>query len=166
MADEARLRRMRHLIDQLESPDAFERREAIEALALATQERHGFAWRGDGDDRAESVKRWRQWIAREEARQKTARMQAALQKLASGQGDAKTVGELLAAIPGSDKSGLPVEMAAFVSAAAAAAQEKRSGRHAACAVCEKRPATVRITHKDSVGAWTMTAACEVCQKRV
>src|SRR5688572_24768805 len=81
---EVKLETLKRLIDTLESEDAFERRQAIENLALLTQQRLDFAWRGNSDERAASIRRWRRWLSREEKRRKGGDLKATLDVLASG----------------------------------------------------------------------------------
>ena len=59
------LERLNRYVSGLESGDAFERRDAIESLALHTQERLGFRWCGDDAQRDRAVRRWRRWLRRE-----------------------------------------------------------------------------------------------------
>jgi hypothetical protein len=171
MSDETRFLRIKQLIEELESADAFERREAIEMLALLTQARHGFDWRGAPEDRATAVRRWRKWMTRELAKRKAERVQAALQKLAAGEASDETIGELFG-LEGASKEAIVAHVAAQMAGQAApsakAGPRKKPVRaqHPVCEICERRPATVRITRKTESGAWIHREACEVCWRSI
>lgn len=170
MSDETRFLRIKQLIEELESADAFERREAIEMLAVLTQARHGFDWRGAPEDRAAAVRRWRKWMTRELAKRKAERVQAALQKLAAGEASDETIGELFG-LEGASKEAIVAHVAAQMAGQAAPSakagpRRKPRAQHPVCEICERRPATVRITRKTESGAWIHREACEVCWRSI
>lgn len=164
MSDEAELRRIRGLIDGLESDDAFERLRAIEALALLTQQRLDFAWRGPPEERSAAVRRWRRWFDRELRRRK---QQATIQVLSTGGADPAALQKLLENLPPDQQKALLAQMML----ATALAKGQAAAGHPACDRCGKRPATVSITqlvHEDAPPPGTPGAAyvhedlCEVC----
>ena len=173
MPEDTRLLRIKQLIEELESADAFERREAIEMLAVLTLTRHGFDWRAAPEDRAVAVRRWRKWIGREEARRKSERVQAAIQKLAAGEASDEAIGEIFG-LEGASKEAIIAHVAAQLAghapppAQSGPARRKRSARaqHPVCEICERRPATVRITRRTESGAWLHREACEVCWRSI
>lgn len=169
MSDDTRFLRIKQLIEELESADAFERRDAIETLAVLTQTRHGFDWRATPEDRAASVRRWRKWMSREQARRKSERVQAALQKLAAGEASDETIGAIFG-LEGASKEAIIAHVAAQMAgqpAAAAPSQKKpRPAQHPVCEICERRPATVRITRRTESGAWIHRESCEVCWRSI
>lgn len=165
MSEDTRLLRIKQLIEELESADAFERRDAIETLAVLTQTRHGFDWRATPEDRAVAVRRWRKWMSREQAKRKSERVQAALQKLAAGEASDETIGAIFG-LEGASKEAIIAHVAAQMagqSPPTAPAQKKpRPAQHPVCEICERRPATVRITRRTEAGTWIHREACEVC----
>jgi hypothetical protein len=161
-AEDADLRTVKRLIESLESEDAFERRQAIESLALLTQQRLDFAWRGAAEERAASVAKWRKWLAREEKRRKGGGLKAAVELLQSV--EAPLGGNLQEALekafkdlPAEHKKALIAQMLAKV-----AAEAQSGGAHDPCERCGKRPATVKITTRDAGGEFVQNALCEVC----
>jgi hypothetical protein len=164
-AEDADLRTVKRLIEALESDDAFERRQAIENLALLTQQRLDFAWRATPMEREMSVIRWKKWLAREEKRRKGGGLKAAVEMLQSVEipvGGGANLQEALEKafkdLPPEHKKALIAQMLAKVAAEASVG----SGAHDPCERCAKRPATVRITSRTKSGAYEMTALCEVC----
>ena len=164
-AEDADLRTVKRLIDSLESEDAFERRQAIENLALLTQQRLDFAWRAAPAERELSVIRWKRWLAREEKRRKGGGLKAAVELLQSVEipvGGGANLQEALEKafkdLPPEHKKALIAQMLAKVAAEASA----QGNAHDPCERCAKRPATVRITSRTKSGAYEMTALCEIC----
>ncbi|MCI0586105.1 MAG: hypothetical protein L0323_04600 [Planctomycetes bacterium] len=159
MSDEAALRKIRQLIDELESDDAFERLRAIESLALLTQQRLDFAWRDPPEERSRSIRRWRRWLDREVRRRK---QETTIQILSSGAAGPEVLHKLLETLGPTQKKALLAQMML----AQAAAKGQAVAGHAPCSRCEKRPATVQMTRRvdDGTpgGAWVHEALCEVC----
>lgn len=158
MADDPDLRRLRRLVDELESEDAFERREAIEALALATRMRLGYEWGGGDEERKRSVRRWRRWLEEESERRRGEDVQATIQLLAQGQADPAALQKLLASLPAPQKKALLAKLVI----AKAAAEAPGPPPHAPCERCMKRPSTVRVTSLTTKGTYEQVALCEVC----
>jgi hypothetical protein len=164
MSSDADLRTIQRLIDTLESDDAFERRQAIENLALLTQQRLDFAWRGGPAERALSVARWRKWLAREEKRRKTGGLKAAVELLQSvelpvgGASLQEALEKAFKDLPSEQKKALISQMLAKV----AAESTPGASSHDPCERCKKRPATVKITARAKNGEFEQTALCEVC----
>ena len=165
-ASDANLRTVKQLIDALESEDAFERRQAIENLALITQQRLDFAWRGTPEERQTSVDRWRKWLAREETRRKGGGLKAAVVLLQSVElpdgGGANLQAALEKAfqhLPPEHKKALIAQMLAKVAA------DSQASSHDPCERCAKRPATVKVTERGDDGAYGHRALCEVCAGR-
>ncbi len=157
MSEEVDLQVLRRLIEGLESEDAFERRQAIESLAVVTQQRLDFSWRGSAEERTLAVKRWRKWLGREEKRRKGRQVQATIQILASGAIDQKSLEKALKDLPPAQKQALIAQVLAKVTAEAQAA-----GGHGVCERCTKRPATVKITSRAADGTYAQRTLCEVC----
>jgi ATP-dependent exoDNAse (exonuclease V) beta subunit len=155
------LRRLQRLVEELESEDAFERRDAIGELVLLTQQRLGFDWGAPGADRARAVKRWRKWLAAEGERRQGEEMQATIQALAHGKIDPAILQKLLSTLPAEQKKAL---LAQLVIAKAAAESTHGTGL-ALCERCSKRPATVRVTTLRADGTYGHVALCEACSAR-
>jgi hypothetical protein len=158
MTAEADLRRIQRLVEELESDDAFDRRDAIESLDSLTHQRLGFDWGGEAEDRAKAVRRWRRWIDREKERRKGREVQATIQLLAQGHVDPAALQKLLKNLPADQKKALLAQLVI----AKAAAEAQQPGAHAACDRCDKRPATVRITSRGEDGTYGQQSLCEVC----
>ena len=164
-AEDADLRTVKRLIESLESDDAFERRQAIENLALLTQQRLDFAWRAAPEERATSIERWKRWLAREEKRRKGGGLKAAVELLQSVEipvGGGVHLQEALEKafkdLPPQHKKALIAQMLAKVAAEASVS----GSAHETCERCKKRPATVRITSRTKSGEYEQVAFCEVC----
>ena len=159
MSDEAALRRIRQLIDELESDDAFERLRAIESLALLTQQRLDFAWRDPPEERSRSVRRWRRWFDKEIRRRK---QESTIQLLSTGAAGPEVLQKLLEHLAPDQKKALLAQMMM----AKAAAKGQALAGHAPCDRCEKRPATVEVTRRvedgTAAGSWVHESLCEVC----
>lgn len=159
MSDESALRRIRQLIDELESEDAFERLRAIESLALLTQQRLDFAWRDPPEERSRAVRRWRRWYDREMRRRK---QETTIQILSSGGAGPEVLHKLLENLAPEQKKALLAQMML----AKAAAKGQAVAGHAPCDRCEKRPATVEVTRRvedgTAGGSWVHESLCEVC----
>jgi len=172
MSEDTRLLRIKQLIEELESAVAFERRDAIEMLAVLTQTRHGFDWRATPEDRAVAVRRWRKWMSREQAKRKSERVQAALEKLAAGEASDETIGAIFG-LEGASKEAIIAHVAAQMAGQSASAsppssapKKPRPAQHPVCEICERRPATVRITRRTESGAWIHRESCEVCWRSI
>ena len=166
-ADDADLRTAQRLIEALESDDAFERRQAIESLALLTQQRLDFSWRGSAVERGASVAKWRKWLAREEKRRRSGGLKAAALMLQSVEVPAGGTASLQQALekafkdlPAAHKKALIAQMLAKV-----AADTQGGAAHDPCERCHKRPATVKITARTKTGEYEQTSLCEVCASR-
>lgn len=164
MSSEVDLKAVKRLIEGLASEDAFERRQAIESLALLTQQRLDFSWRGSDAERSASIDRWRKWLAREEKRRKGSGLKAAVELLQSVEipvGGGASLHEALEKafkdLPPEHKKALIAQMLAKVAADAPAAPS-----HEVCMRCAQRPATVRITAREADGTYAQTALCEPC----
>src|SRR6185436_10185953 len=126
------------LVDGLESDDAFERRQAIESLALLTQQRLDFAWRGSPAERSASVDRWRKWIAREERRRKQGGLKAAVELLqtvelpAGGASLQEALEKAFKDLPAEQKKALVAQMLAKIASDASPA-----AAHDPCERCAK-----------------------------
>lgn len=162
MLDEAALRRVQALVDELESDDAFERRDAIDALAEITRQRLGFDWGADTPDRGRAVKRWRRWLEAERDRRKGQEVQATIQMLAQGHVDPAALQKLLTSLPPEQKKALLAQLVI----AKAASEAPQGAAHAACERCVKRPATVRITALRPDGSYAHATLCEVCAAQI
>jgi len=165
-AEDADLRTVKRLIETLESDDAFERRNAIESLALLTQQRLDFAWRAAPAERATSVERWKKWLAREEKRRKGGGLKAAVELLQSVEIPLGAGANLQEALEKAFKD-LPPEqkkawIAQMLAKVAAEASINAGSAHDPCERCKKRPATVRITSRTTSGAYELASLCEVC----
>jgi hypothetical protein len=159
---DADLRRIARLVDELESDDAFERRDAIESLAQLTRQRLGFEWSASEEERARAVQRWRGWIEAESERRQGQEVQATIQALAQGHVDPEALKNLLKTLPEEQKKALLAQLVI----AKAAAESSHASSHAACGRCAKRPATVRITSLRPDGRWAHEALCEVCAGKI
>jgi hypothetical protein len=162
VSQEADLRRIHRLVDELESDDAFERRDAIEALVLTTQQRLGFDWGAPEAERERAVRRWRRWLEEESERRKGQDVQATIQLLAQGHIDPVTLKKLLKDLPAEQKKALLAQLVI----AKAAAEAPDAAPHAPCGRCRKRPSTVRVTSRTPSGAYEQEALCEVCAAQI
>ena len=154
----ADLLRLRALVDELESDDAFARRDAVEELALLTQQRLGFDWGAPERDRVRAVKRWRRWLEAEAERQQGDEVQATIQMLAQGKIDPAALQKLLKSLPPDHKKALLAQLVI----AKAASEAPKGQSHVACERCERRPATVHVTSLRPDGEYRMESLCEVC----
>jgi hypothetical protein len=158
MIDEADLRRIQRLVEELESDDAFERRDAIEHLAAMTRQRLGFEWGAPEADRGRAVRRWRKWLTAEREKRKGQEVHATIQMLTQGQVDPAALQKLLKSLPPEQKKALLAQLVI----AKAAAEAPQGVTHAACERCSQRPATVRITSLQEDGTYLQQGLCEVC----
>ncbi|MCG3133030.1 MAG: hypothetical protein HMLKMBBP_00116 [Planctomycetes bacterium] len=182
MAEDPRLRKIARLIEELESEDAFARRDAIEALHKATKRRMGFPWRGGERERAAAVKRWREWFDGVRREKEAAELQATLQHLGQMQGpptpaqtklveaalesalkkmqDAPGKGvHVLLGGQGATGAPLPAHILAAMQKLAAAHE------HPVCISCGRRPATVACTIPAKQGPWVRRDLCEICAQQ-
>jgi hypothetical protein len=155
MSEEAALRKIRHLIDELESDDAFERLRAIESLALLTQQRLDYAWRDSPEDRSRAVRRWRRWFDREVRRRK---QETTIQILSSGAAGPEILQKLVESLAPAQKKAFLAQMML----AKAAAKGHALAGHPPCDRCAKRPATVEVTRLVQDGSYVHESLCEVC----
>jgi predicted Zn-ribbon and HTH transcriptional regulator len=156
MSDLSGLRKIRRLIEALESDDAFERLRAIESLALLTQQRLDFAWRDPPEERSRAVRRWRRWYDREIRRRQRS---ATMELLATG--DPSALQKFLDAMGPEQKKALLAQMlVGKVAQSAAAALLPQVPQ--ACERCGKRPVTVKVTARTPDGSWLHAELCEVC----
>lgn len=163
MSSDAEMRKLQRLVAELESADAFERRDAIEALEHATHQRLGFDWGAPPPDRERAVRRWRRWLDAEAERRQGEEVQATLQLLAQGQVDPAAFQKLLKTLPAEQKKALLAQLV-IAKAAAEAPQSAKPhvSPHALCERCAKNPATVRVTERSPAGSWIARVLCEVC----
>ena len=158
MPEEVDLKRVAALVDQLESEDAFERRQAIEALAVFTQQRLDFRWTASPEERAAAVERWRKWLKRERRRRQGKDVQATIQILSGGAISQAALEKALEHLPPKQKQALIAQVLAKVTQGSM----QSPGAHPPCEVCAKRPATVKITTRAPDGQYVQQALCEVC----
>lgn len=158
MTQELDLNRLQALIEELESADAFDRRDAIEALAFLTQQRLGFDWGSAPDERRRAVRRWRRWLELAQERRQGEEIQATLQLLAQGKLDAHAFKKLMTQLPVEQKKALLQQLVI----AKAAADVPHGAPQTLCERCRKRPVTVRVTTRTESGAYEQAALCEVC----
>jgi len=151
------LRRVKMLIDGLEREYAFDRRAAIEHLAVLTQRRLDFRWSAVDAERERAVKRWRRWVAREARHQ---RGMATTQIFAGGTIDQTALDKALLGLAPAAKKALMHQVLAKV-----------VGQHASipampvCQECSRRPATARVTERTESGEYVHRRLCEVCASR-
>ena len=158
MTQDIDLNRLQALIEELESADAFERRDAIESLAFLTQQRLGFDWGASPDDRRRAVRRWRRWLEIAQERRQGEEVQATLQLLAQGKLDANAFKKLMTQLPVEQKKALLQQLVI----AKAASEAPHAVAHAVCERCTKRPVTVRVTTLTDDGTYVQAGLCEVC----
>ena len=152
---------VKRLVDALESEDAFERRDAIERLAVVTQQRLDFRWGGDAAERRRGVRRWRRWIAKEERARHGQSVRTTIQILAGGQLDKEALEAALKGLAPAQKKALMAQVLAKVQAQHAAAPAAPP----ACEECERRPASAQVTELGPDGAYGCRYLCEVCAHR-
>ncbi len=148
---------LKKLVEDLKSDDAFDRREAIESLAILTQQRLNFAWQGADAERMAALGRWRKWIEREERRRRGRQVQATIQILASGVVNPVTLHKTLKDLPEAAKQALLAQVFAKMSAAGL-----ENVGHPTCESCHERPATVVITLRQDDGTFARQRQCELC----
>ncbi len=152
------LRHVKRLVDALESDDAFDRRSAIERLAILTQQRLDYRWSADATERKRAVKRWRRWLAREE---RLRRGKATIEIFGDGKIDQAALDKALQGLTPADKKALMQKVLANV-----VAHHAGLAGSAKCEVCERRPATASITERADDGAFHRRQVCEVCASRL
>ena len=151
---------IKRLVRELESDDAFARRDAIEHLAILTQQRMDFRWSADSDERRRSVRRWKRWIAREERARRGQQVKATIEILSGGQIDKEALDAALKSLPPAQKKALMAKVLAKVTA-----QHASAPTLPACEHCERRPATASVTSLEPDGTYTNQLLCEVCAHR-
>lgn len=158
MSSEPDLATLKQLIDSLESEDAFDRREAIDQLILLTQRQFGFRWRDADSDRAVAVRRWRKWLERRAKKLHRSQMQSTVKILSESSGkpmEASALQKLLQVLPPEQAKQLMASVLEKVGASQSAPV------HPPCERCERRPATVKVTHVEESGH-RFEQVCEVC----
>lgn len=150
---------VRALVESLASDDAFVRRDAIERLAVLTQQRLDYRWSGPDESRARAIRRWRRWIEREEKQRRAGAqgVESTIQILAGGELDKQALAKALKGLPPAQKKALMAQVLAKMTADAAA-----GALHAPCDRCSKRPATARVTSLGASGAYELERLCEIC----
>lgn len=151
---------VRQLVAELESEDAFRRRDAIESLAILTQQRLDFRWGADEDERRRGVRRWKRWIAREERARRGRQVKTTIEILSGGQIDKEALDAALKSLPPSQKKALMAKVLAKVTA-----QHAGSPALPTCEHCERRPATASVTQLTADGTYAHHLLCEVCAHR-
>lgn len=154
------LHRVKRLVRELESNDAFARRDAIEMLAILTQQRLDFRWSADDEERRRAVRRWKRWVAREERVRRGAQVKSTLEILSGGQIDKEALEAALKSLPPAQKKALMAKVLAKVTAQHAGAPTLPP-----CAHCERRPATAGVTQLQPDGSYEHQLLCEVCAHR-
>jgi len=159
MSTELNLRYCGQLIERLANQDAFIRRDAIEDLALLTQQRLDFRWRADEEERAAAVKRWKKWLERETKQRHGKKLEAKIQILASGKVTPAELEHHLKDLPPKQKQALVAQVIKQLAANA-------SSPSLACEICGKRPPSVKVTSLQPDGSYERRAACEPCAARI
>lgn len=154
------LEQVKSLVRTLESGDAFVRRDAIEHLAILTQQRLDFRWSGDDEERRRAVLRWKRWVAKEERRRRGRQVQTTIQILSGGQIDKEALDAALKNLPPAQKKALMAKVLAKVTE-----QQAQAPTLPACEHCERRPATAHVTRREQDGSYTAHRLCEVCAHR-
>lgn len=154
------LRLVKELVRGLESDDAFARRDAIERLAILTQQRLDFRWSGSDEERRRGVLRWKRWVAREERARRGRQVKTTIEILSGGQIDKEALDAALKSLPPAQKKALMAKVLAKVSA-----QHGAAAALPACEHCERRPATASVTQLESDGSYSNRLLCEVCAHR-
>lgn len=149
---------LERLVVALGSDDAFERRDAIERLALLTHQRLDYRWNGDDSERGQALTRWRRWLKREKKRRRGRKTQKTIQIFADGKVDKKSVEEALKGLPPGQKKAILANILAKVTVASLGGQP-------ACAECSRRPATAQVTTLQPDGTYRQRKVCEVCATR-
>ena len=153
----ASLRQVKQLVDALESADAFDRRSAIERLAVLTQQRLDYRWSAEDTERQRAVKRWRRWVAREERQR---RGKATIQIFADGKIDQAALDKALLDLAPADKKALMQSVLAKV-----VAQHASIPAMPVCQMCERRPAATRVTELTEGGEYVQRRLCEICASK-
>jgi hypothetical protein len=161
-ATDLNLRLVERLIRSLSSDDAFERRDAIENLALLTQQRLDYRWSGDESERADSVARWKKWLERTTKQREGKRIEAKIQILASGNVSPSELEQHLKDLPPKHKQALVEQLIKKLAASASFGALEA----VTCEICGKRPPSVRITSLQPDGGYERQAACELCAARL
>ncbi len=151
---------VKSLVEKLKSHDAFVRRDAIEHLAILTQQRHDFRWNAEQPERRRSVRRWKRWIAKQERERRTGAGKATIQILAGGQVDKAALEEALKGLAPGQKKALMAQLIAKV-----AAEKAGLTGNPACDACGVRPGTARVTDREEDGSYALLHLCEVCVHR-
>ncbi len=154
------LQQVKWLVRELASDDAFVRRDAIERLAILTQQRLDYRWSGSPAERRRTVKRWKRWIAREERARRGRHVKTTIQILAGGTIDKEALDAALESLPPAQKKALMAKVLAKVTAQHAGATSLPTCEH-----CERRPATAGVTQLQDDGTYTYRQLCEVCAHR-
>ena len=143
------------LVADLESEDAFERREAQEQLLLVTRQSLGFVWSDPAPAREEAVARWKDWLKRRHHGGGR-----------SGGGETRTV-EVEGALMGLDQlknalKGIPPEQLETHLAQILQKMQAAEAARSRCEQCGAARATVHVTEKDDQGILRERNLCEGC----
>ncbi len=151
------LRLVERLIETLASDDAFVRREAIEELALLTQQRLGFRWCGDAHVRDASVARWKKWLAKanKQRRRQKAGLDPQIKLLSGGAPVLEQFQKQIEHLPTEQKEALVAQLMEKLMLSGALGQN-------ICEACGERPATVKVTLRRPDGSFVRRASCERC----
>ena len=151
------LNHVKRLVRELENLDAFARRDAIERLAIVTQQRLDYRWSGSEDERRNAVRRWKRWIAREERARRGRHVKTTIEILSGGQIDKAALDAALKNLLPAQKKALMAQVLAKVTA-----QHGAAASLPACERCERRPATAGVTQLEADGSYSYRMLCEVC----
>ncbi len=149
---------LKRLVRELDSDDAFTRRDAIERLAILTQQRLDYRWSAESDERRRAIKRWQRWLAREERERRGRSVQTTIQILAGAPIDKAALEEALKGLPPAQKKALMAQVLAKVTGQAAAALPHLP----VCEQCGLRPATAQVTALEPDGTYSQRRLCEPC----
>jgi hypothetical protein len=154
------LSQVKRLVRELDSDDAFSRRDAIEQLAILTQQRLDYRWSAGSEERQRAVRRWKRWIAREERARRGKQVTTTIEILTGGQIDKEALDAALQSLPAAQKKALMAKVLAKVTAQHAGAQSLPTCEH-----CQRRPATASVTQLETDGSYANQRLCEVCAHR-
>lgn len=154
------LLQVKRLVRELGSEDAFSRRDAIETLAILTQQRLDYRWSGSDTERERAIRRWKRWIAREERARRGSQVKTTIEILSGGQIDKEALDAALKSLPPEQKKALMAKVLAKVTA-----QHVTGAALPTCEHCERRPATAGVTQLGPDGSYVHLRLCEVCAHR-
>ena len=154
------LRLVKRLVRELASDDAFSRRDAIENLAILTQQRLDYRWSGSDAERERAISRWKRWVAREERARRGNQVKTTIEILSGGQIDKEALDAALKSLAPAQKKALMAKVLAKVTA-----QHVVGPSLPTCEHCERRPATAGVTQLLADGSYAHRRLCEVCAHR-